>query len=74
MAQQSLPNNVHTHVQSFDLTNNVCDTQSKSFNWLTGAAMTQKNVEKLSQMTNNILLGDKSGASASIFIHERAPR
>jgi len=50
MARQSLPNNVNTHVESFDLNNNnnnASENQRKSFNWLTGAAMTQKNVEKL---------------------------
>ena len=46
--------------------------RDKNYNWLTGAAMTQTNVEKLKHVTNNIII-DKKGA-ARVYLHEQAPR
>ena len=40
--------------------------RDKNYNWLTGAAMTQTNVEKLKHVTNNIII-DKKGA-ARVYI------
>ena len=69
---QSMPGGVKTHVDSFDLNQTQkCENlqqQRRSYNWLTGAAMTNQNAQKL----QNIII-DKAG-QASVFIHERAPR